>query len=236
MIENFALNGWKCVGNALENLRGEKTAEELDENSRCFSLSEIEGMIAELESALAAGGKHAKFCLQAKSAPFEDAAGLHCDALWEMRLFPGVDLLVRLACGPGGAFLDVPVFCEDIRWWMLNAAHAAMLELGAGYSSSADFPKCASVDQLVKPSRIAVRSLADWPSALSAVKLAVSHAVDIAKFRVAVDERLSAAMAAVSSKLRRLNAELRETYDCVAALHKKSAALWDIVCPESAGT
>lgn len=84
MIENFALNRWKCVGNCVENLGCDKTEEELDK-SCCFSLSEIEGMIADLESALAAGGKHAKFCLQGESAPFEDAAGLHCDAQWQSR-------------------------------------------------------------------------------------------------------------------------------------------------------
>lgn len=126
-------------------LRGEtgcdKTGEELDK-SCCFSLSEIVGMIADLESALGAGGKHAKFCLRGESAPFEDAA----------------------------------------------------------------------------------------------VKLAVSRTVDIAKFRAVLDERLSSSVAAVSSRLHRPNAELREAHGCVAALHKKTAALWDIVCPESPGT
>lgn len=220
-----------------QNFDGAAAVEELGKRQRGFSPSEASAMIAELESAFADCGKFCEASLIAKDL-LEDAGGLRIDARWIIHLFPSVDLLIRLSGGAeGGLELSVPAFCEDPRWWICSAAHAAMLERGAEYTSSSDFPKCMNVGQLVKPSRIFVlRTPADWPAVATAAKLAVSNASTIVKFCATLDARLGADMAAVSKRLHQLNAELRDTYDRVSALHKKTGALWDIVSSADAQT
>lgn len=233
MIENSTLC-WNSVGERMKKkLGGRKTVEEFEKNDHAdFSLSAVETMVAELESVIADGGEYVEAVQIVKDLHEKDAV-LHVNVQWNIHLFPSVYLAIHLTSdAEGGLRLCVPVFCEDLRWWVCSAAHASMLERGEEYTSD-DFPKCMKLDPLITRNKIFIlQSDADLSIAINAVKLAISNTATIRKFCTTLDKLMVADMANVSKRLHWLNEELRNAYDRVSALHKKTGALWDVVCAD----
>lgn len=219
----------------MAKLGGRSTVEEFEKKScenRRLGVENVlydTAMIANLKTAMADCGKHAECRLVADDLS-EDETGLHVKARWIVQLFPGVDFAICLeTLAEDKLTLDVPVFVDDIGFWLLTAAHSAVLDPDVKYKSSADLPKARSLDQLYKMKHVDVVAVG-WPDALGFAKRAVSAIVQIRKFCAVLDRCMSADMAATSVRLDQLCAEHQAMIGKASAMRKKTELLWDAVC------